>query len=232
VRRKVGVALLALGLSVVAWVGVSLRWGDPFTSIYTAHEQHVLAGQLAQEQRLWLAPPVRARALVERSTTASPSRILKLRAVRFARRLHDGAPVGRIVIPRIGLNMIVVEGTSDGDLAKGPGHYNAASGIATALPGAGGVVAIAGHRTTFLHPFRHVDQLRSGDNVYLEMPYGTLRYRIYLQKIVGASDWSILGSRPYEKLVLSACYPLYSATHRIVTFARLVGESTNPSRPR
>jgi sortase A len=218
-------------LSVLAWVGVTLRWGDPLTSIYTAHEQQVLARQLAQEQRIWLASPVRARALVDRSTTARPSRTnklqtIKLRALRFARGLHDGAPIGRIVIPRIGLNMIVVEGTSERDLAKGPGHYNGASGAATALPGAGGVVAIAGHRTTFLHPFRYVDQLRSGDNVYLEMPYGTLRYRIYFQKIVGANDWSILGRRPYEKLVLSACHPLYSATHRIITFARLVGAST------
>jgi sortase A len=226
VRRKLGVALLALGLSVLAWVGVSLSWGDPFTSIYTAHEQHVLAGQLAQEQRVWQTSPLRARALVDVPTAAEPSRIIKMRALRFGRMLHDGAPIGRIVIPRIGLNMIVVEGTSEGDLAKGPGHYNAASGVATALPGAGGVVAIAGHRTTFLHPFRNVDQLRSGDNVYLEMPYGTLRYRVYFQKIVGATDWSILGTRPYEKLVLSACHPLYSATHRIITFARLVGEST------
>jgi sortase A len=226
VRRKLGVALLALGLSVLAWVGVSLSWGDPFTSIYTAHEQHVLAGQLAQEQRVWQTSPLRARALVDVRTAAEPSRIIKMRALRFGRMLHDGAPIGRIVIPRIGLNMIVVEGTSEGDLAKGPGHYNAASGAATALPGAGGVVAIAGHRTTFLHPFRNVDQLRSGDNVYLEMPYGTLRYRVYFQKIVGATDWSILGTRPYEKLVLSACHPLYSATHRIITFARLVGEST------
>lgn len=225
-RRKLGVALLALGLSVLAWVGVSLSWGDPFTSIYTAHEQHVLAGQLAQEQRVWQTSPLRARALVDVRTAAEPSRIIKMRALRFGRMLHDGAPIGRIVIPRIGLNMIVVEGTSEGDLAKGPGHYNAASGAATALPGAGGVVAIAGHRTTFLHPFRNVDQLRSGDNVYLEMPYGTLRYRVYFQKIVGATDWSILGTRPYEKLVLSACHPLYSATHRIITFARLVGEST------
>jgi sortase A len=224
--RKVGVALLALGLSVLVWVAVTLAWGDPLTSMYTAHEQHVLAGQLAQEQRLWLKPPVRSRALVDVSTTASQARIVKNRALRFGRRVHDGSPIGRIVIPKIGLNMIVVEGTSEGDLAKGPGHYNAASGAATALPGAGGVVAIAGHRTTFLHPFRHVDDLRSGDNVYLEMPYGTLRYRVYFQKIVSSTDWSILNSRPYEKLVLSACHPLYSATHRIITFARLVGEST------
>jgi sortase A len=225
VLRKLGLALLALGLGLVGWVGVVLLWGDPFTSLYTAHEQHVLAGQLAQEQRLWKATPVHATATADVSRPRIISQIIKSRALTFGRRLHDGAPIGRIVIPRIGLKMIVVEGTSETDLAKGPGHYNAASGVATALPGAGGVVAIAGHRTTFLHPFRHVDQLRSGDNVYLEMPYATLRYRVYFQKIVVSTDWSILNSRPYEKLVLSACHPLYSATHRIVTFARLVGES-------
>jgi sortase A len=225
VRRKVGVALLALGLGVVGWVGVVLLWGDPFTSLYTAHEQRVLAGQLAQERRLWTATPVRATAPTDVSRPRIIAQIIKSRALKFGRGVHDGAPIGRIVIPRIGLKMIVVEGTSEGDLAKGPGHYNAASGVATALPGAGGVVAIAGHRTTFLHPFRHVDRLRPGDNVYLEMPYATLRYRVYFQKIVVSTDWSILNSRPYEKLVLSACHPLYSATHRIVTFARLVGES-------
>jgi sortase A len=227
VRRKLGLALLALGVGVLGWVGVTLRWGDPVTSLYTAHEQRVLAGQLEREQRLWQSSPVRARALVAaRSPAATSAQIIAKRAMLFGRRVRDGAPLGRIVIPRIGLNMIVVEGTSEGDLAKGPGHYNAASGVATALPGAGGVVAIAGHRTTFLHPFRYVDKLRSGDNVYLEMPYGTFRYRIYFQKIVASTDWSILSRRPYEKLVLSACHPLYSATHRIITFARLVGESS------
>jgi sortase A len=225
VLHKVGLALLALGLGVVGWVGVVLLWGDPFTSLYTAHEQHVLARQLAQEQRLWTRTPARATAAADMSGSTLISQIIKGRALRFGRTLHDGAPIGRIIIPRIGLKMIVVEGTTEGDLAKGPGHYDAASGVATALPGAGGVVAIAGHRTTFLHPFRHVDQLRSGDNVYLEMPYATLRYRVYFQKIVVSTDWSILNRRPYEKLVLSACHPLYSATHRIITFARLVGES-------
>jgi sortase A len=226
-RRKLGLALLAVGVGLLAWVGVTLRWGDPVTSLYTAHEQRVLAGQLEREQRLWQSSPVRARAPVgAQSPAATVAQVIKGRALRFAGRVHDGAALGRIVIPRIGLNMIVVEGTTEGDLAKGPGHYNTASGAATALPGTGGVVAIAGHRTTFLHPFRYVDKLRSGDNVYLEMPYGTLRYRIYFQKIVASTDWSILSSRPYEKLVLSACHPLYSATHRIVTFARLVGESS------
>ena len=86
-------------------------------------------------------------------------------------------------------------------------------------------MAIAGHRTTFLHPFRDLNELRPGDNIYLEMPYGTFRYSVYFQKVVVPTDWSILRARPYEKLVLTACHPLYSASHRLAVFARLEGES-------
>jgi sortase A len=225
-RRKIGVAVLLLGLAVVGWVGVVVTWGDPFTSIYTAHEQRVLAGKLADEQRAWAQRPSNRLASTGTKHVATAQQVLRSRATAFGKTVHDGSPIGRIVIPRIGLSMIVVEGTSEHDLAKGPGHFDAASGAATALPGEGSVVAIAGHRTTFLHPFRHVDELQSGDNVYLEMPYGTFRYRVYFQKIVTSNDWSILRARPYEKLVLTACHPLYSATHRIVTFARLTGSST------
>ncbi len=223
-RRKLGVAVLILGLAVMGWVGVVMVWGDPFTSLYTAHEQHVLAGQLAKEKSTFDQPAAPA-LLASRTKVVNTTALLRSRAERFERSLKDGQAIGRIIIPKIGLKMIVVEGTNEGDLAKGPGHYNAQSGVATALPGAGGVVAIAGHRTTFLHPFRHVDELRPGNYVYLQMPYGTFRYKIYYQKIVSQYDWSILRSRGFEKLVLSACHPLYSASHRIVTFARLVGES-------
>jgi sortase A len=226
VRRKLGVAVLVLGLAVIGWVGVVMVWGDPFTSLYTAHEQQVLRGQLAKERRTWARPAAPALLASQTTKTVNTAVLLRRRAAVYGRSLHDGAAMGRILIPRIGLKMIVVEGTTEGDLAKGPGHYNAESGVATALPGAGGVIGIAGHRTTFLQPFRHVDELKAGDFVYLEMPYGTFRYKIYYQKIVGSHDWSILNARPYEKLVLSACHPLYSATHRIVTYARLVGEST------
>jgi sortase A len=226
-RRRLGIALLALGLLTVGWVGVTIVWGDPLTSLYTAHEQHVLASKLRAESAPWAKGRVmRASAsAATRPTRAEGAAVLEKRARAFARTIRDGAPIGRIVIPRIGLRMIVVQGTNEADLQKGPGHYDADSGANTALPGEGAVVAIAGHRTTFLHPFRHVDELKPGDNIYLQMPYGTFRYRVYYQKIVTPTDWSILRRRPYEKLVLSACHPLYSASHRIVTFARLVGSS-------
>jgi sortase A len=178
-----------------------LLWGDPFTSLYTVHEQRGLAHRLARIEAAWpVARDVAAEARVFRSG------------------LRDGQPIGRIVVPRMHLSMVMVEGTGSSELRKGPGHYQM-----TSLPGLGGTVAVAGHRTTWLHPFRRIDDLRSGDNVYLEMPYGAFRYVVTGHRIVGADDWSILRRRPWEKLVLSACHPLYSASHRWVVFGRLVG---------
>lgn len=221
--RKAGFVLAGLGVLLVAWVGVTIWWGDPFTSLYTQHEQHALSRRLATVDRRWATRTTAASLAASRR--ASLASALRTQARSFAKTLRDGAPVGRIVIPRLHLRMVVVEGTLEADLERGPGHYDAASGESTSLPGMGGTIAIAGHRTTFLHPFRHIDDLRSGDMIYLEMPYGSFRYRVYYHKVVASNDWTILRKRPFEKLVLSACHPLYSATHRWVVFARLAGEA-------
>jgi sortase A len=229
--RKAGFALGGLGLLLIAWVAVTAIWGDPITSLYTRHEQHVLADRLARVESEWAASRqavARSEEESRRVDASAATALVRERALRFRHQLRNGSPIGRIVIPRIGLKMVVVEGTDEGDLQKGPGHYNAASGANTGLPGMGRVIAIAGHRTTYLHPFRHIDELDPGDNVYLQMPYGTFRYRVYFHRVVASNDWSILRSRPYEKLVLSACHPLYSASHRWIVFARLVGVSKRP----
>jgi sortase A len=220
VVRKAGFVLLGLGMAVIAWAAVTIWWGDPITSLFTRHEQHALSRKLDTLSKRWTTIPL------ARSNRQSLAALLKTRAVGVHRSLRDGDPIGRIVIPRLHLNMVVVEGTSESDLRRAPGHYNAASGRNTAIPGMGGVVAVAGHRTTYLHPFRHIDDLRQGDNIYLEMPYGTFRYTVFAHRIVASNDWTILRHRPFEKLVLSACHPLFSATHRWVVFARLRGEST------
>jgi sortase A len=226
VRRRAELVLIGLGLAVVLWAGVLLLWGEPFTSLYTWYEQGKLAHQLDRTTEAWRSKH-RVVALRAEEMEEKPARAATLAALArsFGAHLDDGAPIGRIVIPAIGLNMVVVQGTNESDLEKGPGHYDTASGENTALPGAEGVVAVAGHRTTFLHPFRHIDSLVPGDNVYLEMPYGTFRYEVYFHKVVTPNDWSILRPRPFEKLVLTACHPLYSASHRWVSFARLEGES-------
>ncbi len=84
-----------------------------------------------------------------------------------------GSPVGTIQIPKINLAMTVVEGTDEAQLAMGPGHYPT-----TPLPGEAGNAAIAGHRTTYLHPFYSLDALAPGDLIFITTLQGTFLYRV------------------------------------------------------
>ena len=220
-RRKLGLALTAGGLLLLGWLGITLWLGDPFTALYTRYEQRGLAERLTTVERHWRAAPAARR--VRRGEPASAR--LRQQAIAFDRTLRNGKPIGRISIPKIGLQMVVVQGTTTADLERGPGHYDSASGRATELPGMGGVVAIAGHRTTYLEPFRHIDSLARGDRIQLKMPYGTFTYRVLAQQTVLPTDWSILRPRKFEELVLSACTPLYSASHRLIVYAKLVAAS-------
>ncbi len=84
-----------------------------------------------------------------------------------------------------------------------------------------GTTAIAGHRTTWLAPFRHIDALRPGQPIVLEMPYARFTYRVIGSRVVLPTDVSVLDPVGYSRLVLSACTPLFSASHRLIVFARL-----------
>jgi sortase A len=128
-----------------------------------------------------------------------------------------GDAIARIRIPSIGLSKYVVEGTDVDSLRKGPGHYPD-----TPLPGEAGTAAIAGHRTTYGAPFRHIDEVQHGEPITIDMPDGRFVYRIERTKIVDDQDLSVLDRVGYQRLVLSACHPLYSAAQRIIVFARLV----------
>jgi sortase A len=128
-----------------------------------------------------------------------------------------GDAIARIMIPSIGLSKYVVEGTDLESLRKGPGHYPD-----TPLPGAPGTTAIAGHRTTYGAPFRHIDEVRHGEPVIIDMPDGRFVYRVQGTKIVDDQDLSVLDKVANQRLVLSACHPLYSAAQRIIVFARFV----------
>jgi sortase A len=136
-----------------------------------------------------------------------------------------GDAIGRIEIPAIGVEDYVVEGTDLDNLRKGPGHYPE-----TPLPGERGTVAIAGHRTTYGAPFRKVDDLDRGQEIAVDMPYGRYVYRVERTKIVEPTDLSVLDRVRHDRLVLSACHPLYSASQRVVVFARAVRRE--PSRVR
>jgi sortase A len=128
-----------------------------------------------------------------------------------------GDSIARIEIPSIGVDEYVVEGTDLESLRKGPGHYPE-----TPLPGERGTSAIAGHRTTYGAPFRHIDELDPGDRIIIDMPDGRFIYRVEESKIVDDQDLSVLEPVGYRRLMLSACHPLYSAAQRIIVYARQV----------
>ncbi len=129
-----------------------------------------------------------------------------------------GQPIGRIRVPRLGLDMIVVDGTDHESLKKGPGWDSR-----TYMPGAGQLVYIAGHRTTYAAPFARIDRMRKGDLVEITVPYGRFRYRVSRSVIVPADDLSRLRSRGSEVLALQACHPRFSARQRYIVYARPAG---------
>jgi sortase A len=215
-RRTLAWILILAGLLGLGWTVTVWRWQDPFTALYTTWEQRGLARQYDRLAQSWKPPndppaggtPAGARAEIAREAAA------------FRRTTHPGEAIGRIVIGRLGLNMILVDGTNHDSLTKGPGRD-----LRTYMPGENRLVYIAGHRTTYLAPFSHIDDIRVGDYVRLEMPYGTFVYRVIGHEIVPATDLAMLRSPHHELLRLQACHPRFFATQRYIVDARLVGVS-------
>jgi sortase A len=218
------IALITAGVIVIADAAITLAYQEPLSSIYSSIKQSEKAGQLKRLESDFLSPQdVRE---IQHSTAEAKQqkdpKVLDQNLSKFAQRLVDqskpGDALGRIEAPDMnGLNMVFVQGTDESSLELGPGHYPE-----TAMPGQGRTVAIAGHRTTYLAPFRHIDSMHAGDKITLKMPYGTFVYSVQKTQIVDPSDVGIIHDTGYERLVLSACNPVYSAAQRFIVFARLV----------
>lgn len=185
------------GLVVLADVAATLIWKEPITALLQSRSQ----ARLEREFDALKNDPDRPKNGAE-----------------LAAKVGFGQGIGRIEIPKIGLAAVFVQGTDEASLMLGPGHYPE-----TDLPGEGGLIAIAGHRTTYGAPFGGIDLLDSGDKVKLIMPYGIYRYRYDETQIVDPSDRSVLEpEKGVEQLVLSACHPPYSAAERIVVTLDLI----------
>jgi sortase A len=210
--RILSTVLITAGLVVMADVGLTLAYKEPISSLYGEIKQHAAETQLADLESKY--PTAADLAAIQGVRGAD--RKAKVLAERFADHATEGEAIGRIIIPRMGTNEVFVQGTDTASLQKGPGHYPD-----TPFPGEGGTVGIAGHRTTYLAPFRHIDSMRKGDRIALEMPYGTFNYRVEKTRIVDDSAVGIVHRVGYERLVLTACHPLYSAAERYAVFARL-----------
>ncbi|MEA2177653.1 MAG: sortase [Solirubrobacteraceae bacterium] len=209
--RSLSTVLIAVGALLLADAAATLLWQEPLSALYGRVQQGKLDDRLSAIERAPLAA-VDQRAL----SRLDAGRRLTFAARALRRRSSPGDPIGRIRMPAIGVSEVVVEGTGTGDLRKGPGHYPA-----TPLPGQHGTVGIAGHRTTYGAPFHDVDDLRKGDRIELAMPYGRFTYRVERTRIVPPTATEVTDRVGYDRLILSACHPLYSAAQRIVVFARL-----------
>ena len=219
--RISGIALAAVGVLTLAWVVVVWRWQDPFTGLYTRWEQHKLAQQLQHEFADHPGPR-----FIETESLTAEARALRRAAATFRHTAGVVQAIGRIVIPRLGLNMVLVNGTDEASLQRGPGRD-----LRTYMPGQSRLVYIAGHRTTFLAPFSHIDDIEPGDSIRVEMPYATFVYRMVTHRVVAATDLAVLSSPLHEQLELQACHPRFFATHRYLVYARLVSVRPRDSKP-
>lgn len=131
--------------------------------------------------------------------------------------------IARLRIPRIGVNVIVVEGVTLERLAYGPGHYPS-----TPMFDEPGAVGIAGHRTGWGAPFFNLDRLRNGDQVIVETGKATYTYRMTDRTIVSPSRSEVLDGNPkstaIKQLVLTTCTPKFTARDRLIIFLDLVQE--------
>ena len=205
--RILGTVLAIAGVLTLVWAFVVWQWQDPFTAVYTKWQQHKLDSQYEQREQAFAASPV---ATAKRATIARDAK-------RYRKSSQRGEAIGRIRISRLGLDMVLVNGTDHDSLKKGPGRD-----LRSFMPGEDRLVYIAGHRTTYLAPFAAIDSLRSGDPVTIQVPYGTFRYSVTRHRIVKANDLSVLRSPRHELLALQACHPRFFASHRYIAYARLV----------
>ena len=206
--RFLASVMLTSGALLIAEAAVTVLWQEPLTTLFSERGQAKLEQELATAER----------DAGKGESRSGSQRELAAAARKYGATLNKGDAVGRLRIPRIGKKYPLIEGTDIPTLRSGsPGHYGD-----TPLPGQRGTVGVAAHRTTYGAPFRHIDKLRRGDPIIIAMPYGRFTYEVEETRIVDPTDVWVKRRVGYNRLILSACHPPYSAAQRIVVFARLV----------
>jgi sortase A len=228
-----GRILITLGLMMFAFVAYQL-WG---TGIQTAQAQRTLSEEFDQALASVQATAPSTTLAAATSTAppatettvsgAAPTPTTTMPAdVPAARPVPDlGKGVARLEIPRIGVNRIVVEGATAGDLTKGPGHFPE-----TPLPGQLGNAAIAGHRTTHLAPFFSLEKMQQGDEIIVTTLNGRYVYQVTGSEEVAPEDYAaVIPTTDVTKatLTLVTCTPRYTATNRLIIHSELVAGKSN-----
>ena len=217
--RILGTALAVAGALMLIWAFVVWQWQDPFTALYTKWKQRQLTSQYERRAQTFETSITSASLAAERASIARAAKRYRLSSRR-------GRAIGRLHVPRMDVNMIIVNGTDAGTLKKGPGRD-----LRTFMPGENRLIYIAGHRTTYGAPFSRINAMRTGDRVTLEVPYGTFIYAVTRHRIVKATNLSVLRSPRHELLALQACHPRFFASHRYISYARLIRVEPRGAKP-
>jgi sortase A len=198
--RRTGSIFIGLGLTILFFVLYELVGTSAITKGHQADLQRDFAIALAPTT---LPSPFTGKLPVRSSQRSSVKGIARLR------------------IPKIGVNVIVVEGVTIARLAYGPGHYPQ-----TKMFDQKGVAAIAGHRTGWSAPFFNLDKLRKGDEVIIETTKATYTYRMTDERVVSPSHSEVLNGNPNStaesQLVLTTCTPKFTAKNRLIIFTDLI----------
>jgi len=214
VIRRLGTLIVLAGLGLLAWSATVYLWKDPFTTAYTAWEQRRLEESFDRRAVTWREryPPT-----VDPAPAPGKPSDFRREARAYRRASQSGDAVARIEIPRLSLDVVVVNGTDADELRRGPGRH-----LETFMPGERELVYIAGHRTTYGAPFSDIDELEPGDRVMVELPYATFEYQVTGHRIVDQHELSVLRTQGREELALQACHPRFFASQRYIVYARPV----------
>ncbi|MFM8303010.1 MAG: class E sortase [Actinomycetota bacterium] len=208
----IGKALVTAGLLILLFVGYQL-WG---TGVYTARAQDQAERDFTTALDAVRVTPTSFPGVTSPTNAPTPSTTLPAPAPPST---AERDVVAHLVIPKIGVDAYVMQGTDDSALRKGPGHYPA-----TPLPGQRGNAAIAGHRTTYGAPFSDLDALQVGDTMQVTTLQGSFEYRVYDSLVVAPDQAQVLDPDPTRPatITLTTCNPKYSASQRLVVKGALV----------
>lgn len=224
--KRIGLAMIALGVLLLAFLAYQL-FGTNLITSRAQSEAQVLLNERLDESRTAgllgsalsgiddpLLQPIRSEPWVSGGFEGAT----KPRPVLYTEpEVREGEPLGRILIPKIGLDYVLMAGVDRQTLKVGPGHMPW-----TPVPGQPGNAVVSGHRTTYGAPFFELDLLEPGDTIEVETVIGRHVYAVRESIIVAPTDVWVTDPRPGAWLTLTTCTPRFSARQRLIVFAELV----------
>lgn len=209
-RKIIGITLIIAGLVVLLYIPATWVWG------YIV--QRGLPDDFARETA---AAQSLSQELLDKLADAAEADKIKELAAAFRSRLQTEQTIAQLEIPGIGVNSIVVEGTHDAALRKGPGHLEE-----TPLPGMNGNFAVAGDRVLWGGPFLNLDDVKEGDEIFVKTPYAKFRYEVHFTTRTTPEDVSVLQPvEGMEVITLITCDPPWDTSHRLIIQGKLVDAS-------